>query len=55
MSKDPVSTDHPSDLRVILGMAGSFCPWVTTGQRGFQKIVRANKKRLKEATQTNAT
>ncbi|HME57577.1 MAG TPA: carboxypeptidase-like regulatory domain-containing protein [Terracidiphilus sp.] len=46
---------HPSTLRVIVGLYGSFCPWVTTSNREFQKMVRANNQRLKEHTETNAT
>lgn len=46
---------HPSTLYVIVGLQGSFCPWVTTSNREFQKIVRANNQRLKEHAETNAT
>jgi hypothetical protein len=46
---------HPSTLRVIVGLYGSFCPWATTSNREFQKMVRANNQRLKEHAETNAT
>jgi hypothetical protein len=46
---------HPSTLRVIVGLYGSFCPWATTSNREFQKIVRANNQRLKENAEKNAT
>lgn len=55
VGKDAVRLINPSDIRVILGLAGSFCPWVTTSNREFQRIIRANKKRLKETVQYNAT
>ena len=46
---------HPSTLRVILGLYGSFCPWATTSNREFQKMARANNQRLKENAEKNAT
>ncbi len=46
---------HPSTLRVIVGLNGSFCSWATTSDREFQKIVRANNQRLKEHKETNAS
>ena len=46
---------HPSTLYVIVGLHGSFCPWVTTSDREFQKIVRDNNQRLKENAEINAT
>jgi hypothetical protein len=46
---------RPSTLRVIVGLSGSFCPWATTSNREFQKMVRANNQRLKEHKETNAT
>jgi hypothetical protein len=46
---------HPSTLRVIVGLYGSFCPWATTSNSEFQKIVRANNRRLKDHAEKNAT
>jgi hypothetical protein len=46
---------HPSTLRVIIGLYGSFCPWATTSNREFQKMVRDNNRRLKENAEKNAT
>jgi hypothetical protein len=46
---------HPSTLRVIAGLYGSFCPWATTSNREFQKMVRANNQKLKEIKENNAT
>jgi hypothetical protein len=46
---------HPSTLCVIVGLYGSFCPWATTSNREFKKIVRANNQRLKEISEKNAT
>ena len=46
---------HKEELRVTLGFAGSYCPWVTTSKRKFLSAVQANLKRLKESAQTNAT
>ena len=46
---------HPSTLRVIVGLYGSFCPWATTSNREFQKMVRANNQRIKETAEKNAT
>lgn len=42
-------------LYVVLGLAGSYCPWVTTNQKDFEYNIRANKKRSKEFEQKNAT
>ncbi len=54
--KEDVNALNPSgELRVILGLGGSFCPWVTTSNREFQQIIRANKKRIEESAQRNAT
>ena len=39
---------HPSTLHVIVGLYGSFCPWATTSNREFQKMVRANHQKLNE-------
>lgn len=46
---------HRNTLRIILGLGGSFCPWATTSNKEFQKIVRANDQRIKEAKETDAT
>jgi hypothetical protein len=46
---------HPSTLRVTVGLYGSFCPWATTSNREFQKMVRDNNRRLKENAEKNAT
>lgn len=46
---------HPSTLRVIVGLYGSFCPWATNSNREFMKMVRANNQRLKEHAETDAT
>jgi len=46
---------RPSYLYVIVGMGGSFCPWMTTSKREFRKIILDNKKRLKETAQKHAT
>ena len=42
-------------LYVILGLAGSYCSWVTTSDKDFEYNIRANKKRSKEFEQKNAT
>jgi hypothetical protein len=55
VGEDLAGLFHPSNLRVILGMAGSFCPWVTTSQREFRDVISSNKKRIEEAAQGNAT
>ncbi len=49
------TTIHRQELRVMLGFAGSYCPWVTTSKREFLTAVQANIKRLKDTFQTNAT
>lgn len=46
---------RPTSLYVILGLAGSFCSWVTTSKKEFHHEVRANKKRIEEAAQRYAT
>jgi len=46
---------RPDYLYVVLGMGGSFCPWVTASKHEFQRIIRDNKKRMREAAQQNAT
>jgi len=55
VSEDSAGLVRPGNLYVILGMTGSFCAWVTTSKKDFDKIIRANKKRLKEAAENNAT
>ncbi len=55
VGEDLVGLAHPSNLFVIIGMAGSFCPWVTTSQKEFRNIISGNKKRIEEAAQRNAT
>ena len=55
VGRDLWNSFHPSTLRVIVGLYGSFCPWATTSNREFQKIVRANNQRLKETKVNNAT
>jgi hypothetical protein len=35
-------------LYVILGLPGSYCPWVTASKKDFEYNIRANSKRLKE-------
>jgi hypothetical protein len=35
-------------LYVILGLPGSFCPWVTVSKKDFESNISANNKRLKE-------
>ncbi len=46
---------RPDFLYVVIGMAGSFCPWMTTSKSKFERVIRANKRRMKEAAQQNAT
>ena len=46
---------RPDTLWVIVGLGGVSCPLVTTSKKEFQQMIRADKKRLKETTQPNAT
>jgi hypothetical protein len=55
VGEDLVGLVHPSDLRVILGLSGSYCAWVTTSQKEFRQIISSNEKRLKESAQKHAT
>ena len=54
LGKDLVSTLHPTKLYVILGLAGSFCPWVTRSKRGVEHEIQLNKRRLEPQTKTSA-
>jgi len=55
VGEDLAGLFHPSNLHVILGMAGSFCPWITTNESEFRSNISRNKKRSEESTQRNAT
>jgi hypothetical protein len=46
---------HARSLRVILGLNGSYCAWVTTSKRQLQEIISDNKKRSEETAKRNAT
>jgi hypothetical protein len=39
---------QPKRLYVVLGLAGIYCPWVTTSKQDFEYNIRANKERSKE-------
>ena len=49
------SSSHARTLYILLGLHGSYCSTITTSKKQFDKTVRANKKRLKETAQKNAT
>ncbi|MGO8758835.1 MAG: carboxypeptidase-like regulatory domain-containing protein [Terracidiphilus sp.] len=55
VGEDLAGLVHPRNLYVVLGMAGTFCPWVTTSEKEFRNIINGNKKRSEESTQRNAT
>jgi len=55
LGKDSTSLLHPNSMYVMLGLAGSFCPLVTTSDRMLKRETELNKQRLKESTQNNAT
>lgn len=55
VGEDLAGLVHPSNLRVILGMTGSFCSWVTTSQKEFRNIINSNKKRSEESAKKHAT
>ena len=49
------TASQESTLYIILGLQGSYCSFITTRKKEFDNIIRANKKRLKESAQKNAT
>jgi len=49
------TASQESTLYIILGLQGSYCSFITTSKKEFDNIIRANKKRLKESAQKNAT
>jgi hypothetical protein len=55
LGRDLVNTLHPARLYVMLGLAGSFCPWVTISKRGFEHEVEINQKRLDSKSTENTT
>jgi len=55
VGRDLSNVFHPGTLRLILGLGGLFCPWATTSNRKFQKMVRVNKQKLKEIAKNNVT
>jgi hypothetical protein len=55
LGRDLISVLHPNELHVVLGLAGSFCPWVATSDRAFKREINSNKQRLQEKVQKNAT
>jgi hypothetical protein len=55
VGEDLVSLVRRSDLKVILGLGGSDCAWVTTSQKEFRQIISSNEKRVKESAEKNAT
>ena len=55
LGRDLVSFAHPENLYVMLGLSGSFCPWVTTSRRAFDREVRLNRKRLQNTGPESAT
>ncbi len=55
VGRNLLGTIHRQELRVMLGFAGSYCPWITTSKRNFLSAVQTNIKRLKDTFQTHAT
>ena len=55
LGRDVVNVLRPTSLYVTLGMAGSYCPWVTTKRREFEHEVEDNKSRLQSHSEVNAT
>jgi hypothetical protein len=51
LGSDFVGLVHPDNLYAMPGLSGSFCPWVTTSQRKFDREVRLNKRRLQTNSQ----
>jgi hypothetical protein len=55
VSRDVANVIHPKYLKVLIGLPGSFCPWVTTDDKQFKYEIAENKKRLQESAKKNAT
>ena len=55
LGRDVAGIVHHNDLYVILGLAGSFCPSITTSVKAFRRTVRDNNNRMQESAKKNAT
>jgi hypothetical protein len=40
VGKDALNTLHPTALRVILGLPGINCPWVTTSNKEYKELIQ---------------
>jgi len=55
IDRDVTNIIRPTELRVLMGLQGMFCPWVTTNNAKFKHEIAENKKRLQESAKKNAT
>jgi len=53
--RDVTNIIRPKELKVLIGLQGMFCPWVTTNDAKFKYEIAENKKRLEESAKKNAT
>ena len=55
VGRDLTNFFRPEEMKVLLGIRGSFCPWVTTNDRKFTHEIAQNRKQLEESAKQNAT